>query len=392
MQWATMRARATVAAARLVAKAPPHLDDPARFVRIQTLNNAIPAGPGGLLFGWPRRDVAAEDMLVDLGAGHTHRRIRIRIHRPSWPSPVARRLVLHFHGGGWSTGGLNHTGWICSQLAARANAVVVNVDYRMAPLHIFPAATDDCYEVTRWAWQHAAELGARPGPVSVVSDSAGGNLAASVALRARDESDGETTNTAHTPSPHDADRAGHADGETTSTAHTTSPDDADREPARAHDGAHDAAHDGAGQHTLHREPSTAARGFAVEKQALIYPVVDLTLSGDSMCEFAHAAVMTRRDMENYVSLYVPNPAERTDPLASALLAHSHAGLPRALVVTAGRDPLRDDGRRYAAALSSAGVAAQLVEYPEMPHGFTSAPTVFPEARAALRAVAEFLLG
>ena len=75
----------------------------------------------------------------------------------------------------------------CRELAARSGSVVVSVDYRLAPEHRYPAAHEDCYAATIWAAEHASELGADAGKLAVGGDSAGGNLAAVVCLRARDE-------------------------------------------------------------------------------------------------------------------------------------------------------------------------------------------------------------
>jgi acetyl esterase len=99
------------------------------------------------------------------------------------PSP----LVVYFHGGGWVTGSIATHDEFCRRLAAGARCRVASVDYRLAPEHRFPAALDDALAAFRWIAGHAAYLGADPARLAVAGDSAGGNLAAVVALRTRGE-------------------------------------------------------------------------------------------------------------------------------------------------------------------------------------------------------------
>ena len=108
--------------------------------------------------------------------------VPVRIYDPG--AGDARPLVVFLHGGGWVLCDLDTHDGLCRQLAALSGASVVSVDYRRAPEHPFPAASDDAYAVTRWAAAHAQELGCDPGRLFVAGDSSGGNLAAAVALRA----------------------------------------------------------------------------------------------------------------------------------------------------------------------------------------------------------------
>jgi len=133
------------------------------------------------LFGAVPPGVEVADRPVPGPAGD----IPVRVYRPSGDGAAARPLILYFHGGGFVLGNLDLGNWICGSVAARVGAVVVSVDYRLAPVHRFPAAVEDCSAALDWAAQHAAELGAT-GPIGVMGESAGGNLAAVTCLVARD--------------------------------------------------------------------------------------------------------------------------------------------------------------------------------------------------------------
>lgn len=95
-------------------------------------------------------------------------------------------VVVYYHGGGFVLGGLDSHDGTCRSLANTSGALVVSVDYRLAPEHPFPAAVDDAWASLEWLAGHAAELGGDPDRLAVAGDSAGGNLAAVVALLARD--------------------------------------------------------------------------------------------------------------------------------------------------------------------------------------------------------------
>ncbi len=110
--------------------------------------------------------------------------IPIRIYRPDGDEP--KPLIVYFHGGGWVLGSLASHDDVCRGLAEGVDAVVVAVDYRMAPEDRFPAAVEDAYAALVWTHAHAAELGGDASRVAVAGDSAGGNLAAVAAVRARD--------------------------------------------------------------------------------------------------------------------------------------------------------------------------------------------------------------
>jgi acetyl esterase len=111
--------------------------------------------------------------------------IAVRIYVPDGADSPKPALVF-FHGGGWVRGSLNTHDLACRSLANGAGCIVVSVDYRMAPEHLFPAAVDDCLAATRWVVDNASQLGVDPKRVAVGGDSAGGNLAAVVAQQLRE--------------------------------------------------------------------------------------------------------------------------------------------------------------------------------------------------------------
>jgi acetyl esterase len=268
--------------------------------------------PLSLLFGGVPRDVHWHDEQATTRAGT----VRVRVYAGPGPAP-RRPLVLYFHGGGWVTGGLSGFDAVCGQIASRVGAVVVSVDYRLAPEHPFPAAVEDSYDATLWAVQQAARWGADPARVAVAGDSAGGSLAAVVCLLAREQ------------------------------------------------------------------------GPAIAAQVLVYPGLDGTLSAPSLDTHAHAPILTRRKVRDYVARYNPDGDPR-DPRFSPLHAGDLGGLPAALIQTADHDPILDDGRRYAHALREAGCAVRYSEYHDVPHGFLSFPGAAACGDAPIAEIAGFL--
>ena len=256
-------------------------------------------------------DVArTEDLQVEA----EHGPIPVRVYHPHGEEPQ-RPVVVFLHGGGFVFCSIESHDGFCRRLARHTDAVVVSVDYRLAPEHPAPAAAHDAYAAVCWVAENAARLGVDAGRIAVAGDSAGGNLAAVVPLMLRD-----------------------------------------------------------------------LGGPTLAGQVLLYPVLEPDFASESYQRFATGHFNTRAAMEWYWQQYVgndpasaalPEPAEHVVPLR----APSLSGLPPAVVVTAGRDPLCSEGQRYAAALHDAGVPVRHRHYPELFHGFMTIGPFGPAAAA-----------
>ncbi len=261
----------------------------------------------------PRRgvhpEVVTEDRTIEGPAGP----IPLRVYRPPTADGTTLPVVVFIHGGGWSVGDLDTYDGIARDHAVRAHAVVVSVEYRLAPEHPFPAAVDDAWAATQWVAAHAAELGADPDRLAVAGDSAGGNLSAVMAQLARD-----------------------------------------------------------------------AGGPAIRFQLLWYPATTGDTSLPSFKENADAPILDLAAVKGFTKWYVSKDVDLTNPPATLLpaRAESLADLPPAYIATAGHDPLRDDGARYAELLRAAGVPVELHVAETLVHGYLGYVGVVPAATEA----------
>ncbi len=254
----------------------------------------------------------------ELQADGPHGPIPLRLYRPAGSDAQAVLPVLvYYHGGGWVIGDLDTHDTLCRSLANQAGVAVVAVDYRLGPEHRFPAAVDDCLAATRWVHAQAASLQLDATRLAVGGDSAGGNLAAVVALALRD-----------------------------------------------------------------------AGGPAIAFQLLIYPATDQRKGVyPSRTANGQGYLLEEATMDWFHDHYIADQAQDLDWRASPMLAARHDGLPPALVLVAGYDPLRDEGVAYAQKLSAAGVRASLVSFERQIHGFITMGRVLDEANVAVRVCA-----
>jgi len=134
--------------------------------------------PGRYVFGWPDSRAVVEEITVGAGS-------RALVHRPA-EGTAPLPCVINLHGGGWVQGNPEQSQWLTSRVAVRNQAAVISPTYLLAPEHPFPAGVEDCWATLEWVVAHADELGIDPERIVVMGDSGGGNLAAVLALLARD--------------------------------------------------------------------------------------------------------------------------------------------------------------------------------------------------------------
>lgn len=157
------------------AKNKPYSQMPVEQARRQMVVATTLLGPGPKMH-------RTEEIAIEVEGGQ----IPVRVYHPADVQNLP--VLIYFHGGGWVLGNVDTHDGYCRALAAGAGIKVVSVDYRLAPEHKFPTAAEDCYAATCWISKNAASLGGDPQRIAVGGDSAGGNLAAVVALMARDRS------------------------------------------------------------------------------------------------------------------------------------------------------------------------------------------------------------
>jgi acetyl esterase len=227
--------------------------------------------------------------------------------------------LVFFHGGGWVIGDLDTHDVACRKLADEGQLIVISVDYRLAPEHKFPCAVDDAITATAWIASNAKQLGIDATRLFVGGDSAGGNLAAVVAIAARD-----------------------------------------------------------------------GNGPAIAGQVLIYPSTDFAMTHPSHSEPETSILLTHSVIKWFCNHYLDGSTDIGDWRASPARASTLAGLPPAYLLTAGADPLRDEGEEYSRRLKEAGVAVTYRTFPGQFHGFFTMGKLLQQANVAAQEIGVWL--
>lgn len=251
----------------------------------------------------------AEERFIPTRVGDT----RIVIVTPKAPARGARPVFLNIHGGGFVRGYQERDTIFCAHLASRLDAVVIDLDYRLAPEHPFPAALHEGYDIAAWAFANAASLGGDSARIAIGGHSAGGNLTAAICLMAQESG-----------------------------------------------------------------------AFRVVGQLMSYPFLDGVTPPEDKLE--PQSIFPAARLHAFSVCYAGVEENLHNPLLSPLLASDAAitGLPPALIITAGLDPLRFEARAYAQRLIGVGNDVTVAQYADADHGFLIAGhTRFREARALI---------
>jgi len=245
-----------------------------------------------------------------------------RVYQPADAPKGLLPLIVYFHGGGFVIADLATYDASPRALANAAKAIVVSIAYRQAPENPFPAAVDDAYAATQFLLTNAGAVGGDPRKVAVLGESAGGNLATVVCLRAK-----------------------------------------------------------------------ALGGKQPVHQVLVYPVATFAPDAAAMTsitKFADAIPLSAGALAWFGKYYLADPTAATNPEVSPLLAPDLSGLPSATVIAAEIDPLQSQGKRYADALTKAGVTADYHLYKGVTHEFFGMGAVVDKAKDAERTAAAAL--
>ena len=256
---------------------------PAYAVPVAETRSAIPQMTAA--FAGARTEVGAVADRMIPGPGGD---LPVRIYRPALPDGTSLPLLLYFHGGGFILGDLESHDHVCRFLCRAAGIVVIAVDYRLAPENKFPAAVDDCYAALCWVADQAGELRIDPSRVALAGDSAGGTLAVTTCLLARERN---------------------------------------------------------GPRVALQIPVCAALTMADDDQ---FPSRRALGGGEYFVAY--------EDIAFFRNMYLSDPETQAHlPLVSPIYADHFRGLPQALVISAGFDPLRDEDESYATRLRADGV-------------------------------------
>jgi len=233
------------------------------------------------------------------------------------------KAIIFLHGGGWVIGSIESYTNVCIELSKITNRMVIAIDYRLAPEYPFPNGFNDCYEVIKLIMDNLSTIGLSEEDICLMGDSAGGNLAAAICLKAK-----------------------------------------------------------------------KTRDFFIKHQILLYPALQCDYSMNtkykSVIERGKDYLLTQKQLQEYIELYVPNKEDLNSVYISPLKEKFPFLQPKTLIITADNDPLRDEGRKYAKKLKLFFNPVTYYNFEGAMHGFLTQPVGKEYKQKSYKKIIEFL--
>ncbi len=282
------------------------------------------------MMGWNNDDVTKGKVETTYKTiDGTNGPIPLRIYTPSNEGILP--AVVFFHGGGFIGGSVDVVENPCKALAEKAGAVVISVDYRLAPEHPYPAGLTDCFESVTWVYEHAEEIRVNPQQIAISGDSAGGNLSTVCALMDREK----------------------------------------------------------GTEMIKFQaliyPSVNMAGVQTED-------FNWSLDQYEIRNYSELIIPMIKGLaesgELFFRLYLQSKAEITDPHVSPLLSDQLSNMPETLIATAEFDYLKVECEAYAAKLARSGVPTKLIQYNGTDHAFMDKIGLYPQAEDLINEIAK----
>ncbi|MGZ9583782.1 alpha/beta hydrolase [Paenibacillus marinisediminis] len=284
--------------------------------------------------GWPNTDVTTTAIRTDaITIEGSEGAIPVRIYSPAQGSNLP--AVVFFHGGGFFGGTVDVVENPCKAIAEKANAVVVSVDYRLAPEHAYPAGLNDCFDAVRWVYQNAEAWNVNSQQIVVCGDSAGGNLATVCAMKDRDL--------------------------------------------------------GTGMIKFQALIYPTVNMAGVMTDDFEWNIDEYSINNHR--ELITASLTGMSGLTNLLdNIYLQGREAATSAYTSPLLAEDLSGMPEALIITAEYDYLRLECEAYARKLQREGVMTQMIRYNGVDHAFMDKIGFYPQAEDCMAEIAKAIKG
>ncbi|WP_018751966.1 alpha/beta hydrolase [Paenibacillus sanguinis] len=281
------------------------------------------------MMGWPNQDITTMEVTTEeIRIPGRDGEIRARSYTVQGNRDY-KPAVVFFHGGAFIAGTIQTVENACKYLAEQSSAVVVSVDYRLAPEHPFPAGVHDCFDAVKWVYENSANLGINREQITVAGDSAGGNLAAVCALMDRDLGTGMI------------------------------------------------------KYQALLYPTVNMAG--TETDDFKWSIDQYEINNNH--ELTLGTIYALSSVAGIAPLYVPDNVQAADPYISPLHGHLE-GLPPAIIIVGEFDYLRLEGEAYGRKLERSGVPVRMIRYAGMDHGFIDKIGLYPQAADCIQEVAQ----